>query len=251
VPQKIHVRGRPLVALSVAIAIVAIAPGAAFAAAPVPAAHAAKKKKKKKKKPAPLTATVNGTFTIKQNVPGGFGNDNGPNWQQLTVELKDVVLPFTGAYGLIADTKATATFTYHAEASTADRSWHAGCDSESRESKGTWTGKTTVSLRETNWLVADGKSKRFAGWKVTVKPPDDFPVTSTGSYSDWDSILMEKCVITDTSTPLGGWNPSFAQPDGLGKLADDNRSVPLLAIDTEVDQTGTASGRLKFNRAPR
>ena len=100
--------------ITAVVAIAAIAPGVAFAAAPTPAAHAAKKKKKKKK--VPLTATVSGTFTIKQNIEGGFGNDNGPNWQQLKVELKDAVVPFTGPYGLSAAAKATATFTYHAEA---------------------------------------------------------------------------------------------------------------------------------------
>ena len=34
-------------------------------------------------------------------------------------------------------------------------------------------------------------------------------------------------------------------------VASDDRSVPLLSIDTDVGQTGTASGKLKFNKAPR
>ena len=246
---KIRVQGRPLVAMSVAVVVVAIAPGVAFAAAPGPAAHAAKKKKKKKKA-VPLTATVSGTFTIRQDIEGGFGNDGGPNWQQLKVELKSTEVPFTRGI-LSAGAKATATFTYHAEAHTEDRSYHAGCDSESVESKGTWTGKTTVGVRESTYLQTNGKSKRYAGWVVSVDPPDDFPLTSTGSYLDWDSILMEKCLTIDTSKPLGAWSTGFAQPDGVGKLADDNRSVPLLSVDTDVNQTGTANGKLKFNRAPR
>ena len=85
-------RPRPFALIAAAVAIAAIAPGEAVAAAPTPAAHAAKKKKK----PAPLTATVSGTFTIKQNLEGGFGNDGGPNWQQLKVEIKNAALPFDG-----------------------------------------------------------------------------------------------------------------------------------------------------------
>lgn len=233
--------------ITLAVAIVAIAPGVAFAAAPTPAAHAAKKKKKKK----PLTATVSGTFTIRQNLEGGFGNDNGPNWQQLKVEIKDAVVPFAGPSRFSAAAKATASFAYHAEASTADRSWHAGCDSESRETNGTWAGKATVVIRESTWLQTNGKSKRFAGWQVTVEPPDDIPLVSKGSYQEWESILMTNCLTFDASKPLGGWGIGFAKPDGVGRLAADNRSVPLLSINTDVDQTGTASGKLRFNKAPR
>jgi hypothetical protein len=234
--------------VTAAVAIAAIAPGAVVAAAQAPAAHAAKKKKKKKK---PLTATVSGTFTIKQDIEGGFGNDAGPNWQQLKVELKSVDVPFTGPSRFSAAAKATATFTYHAEASTQDRSWHAGCDSESRQTDGTWTGKTDVIVRESIWLQTKGKSKRYAGWQVTVEPPDEIPLTSKGFYQDWESILMTNCQTFDANEPLGSWSTGFAQPDGVGKLASDDRSVPLLSINTDVGQTGTASGKLKFNKAPR
>lgn len=237
----------PLVLALVAAA--AVAPGAAVAASPAPAAQVAKKKKKKKK-PAPLTATVSGTFSIRQDIEGGFGNDSGPNWQQLKVELKNAEVPFR-AGELFGSAKATATYTYHAEASTSDRSYHVGCDSETRQTDGTWTGKTAVSVREVKWLLVNGKSKAFGGWQVRVSPPDDLPLTSKGSYNDWDSILMSECQTFDASKPLGGWSTGFADPDGLGKLADDNRSVPLLSINTELGQTGTASGKLKFNKAPR
>ncbi len=248
---SIFVQTRPLAVIAAVAAIAAIAPGVAFAAAPAPAAQAAKKKKKKKKKPVPLTATVSGTFTIRQNLEGGFGNDNGPNWQQLKVEIKNAVVPFTGAYRFTAAAKASATFTYHAEARTEDRSWHAGCDSESRETNGTWTGKTYVGIKESKWLQTSGKSKHFAGWQVTVAAPDDIPLVSKGSYLDWESILMTNCQTFDANQPLGAWSTGFAQPDGVGKLAADNRSVPLLSIDTDVNQTGTAQGKLRFNKAPR
>jgi hypothetical protein len=246
---RILQRTCPLALTVALVAGAAVAPGAAVAAGPAPSAQAAKKKKKKKK-PAPLTATISGTFTIKENIEGGFGNDSGPNWQQLKVELKGVDVPFRDGEKF-GGAKATATFTYHAEANTSDRSWHAGCDSETVESNGTWTGKTTVSVRETKYLLTKGKSKSFAGWQVRVAPPEDFPLTSKGSYTDWDSILMTECQTFVTSKPLGGWSAGFASPDGVGGLADDNRSVPLMSINTELNQTGTASGKLKFNKAPR
>ena len=236
-------------ALTVAlVAGAAVAPAAALAVGPAPPVHAAKKKKKKK--PAPLTATVSGTFTIRNDIEGGFGNDSGPNWQQLKVELKSTDVPFRDGEKF-GSAKGTATFTYHAEASTSDRSYHAGCDSETRATDGTWTGKTSVGVKESNWLQTKGKSKKFAGWVVTVYPPDEIPLTSKGSYNDWESILMTNCQTFEANTPLGGWTTGFAQPDGLGKLADDNRSVPLVSINTEENQTGTASGKLKFNKAPR
>ena len=194
---------------------------------------------------------MSGTFTIKQNLEGGFGNDNGPNWQQLKVQIKDAVLPFTGPSEFGAGAKASASFTYHAEASTEDRSWHAGCDSESRKTDGTWSGKADVVLKESTWLQTNGKSKRFAGWVVKVEPPDEIPLVSKGSYQDWESILMTNCQTFDANTPLGTWSTGFATPDGVGKLAADDRSAPLLSIDTDVNQTGTATGKLRFNKAPR
>ncbi len=246
---RINPHTRPLALITVVVAVAAIAPGAALAGGPAPAAHAAKKKKKKKK--VPLTATVSGTFTIKQDIEGGFGNDSGPNWQQLTVEIKGAVVPFTGPSRFSAAAKATATFTYRAEASTEDRSYHAGCDSETRETSGTWTGKTDVVIRESTWLQTNGKSKRYPGWYVTVDPPDEIPLVSKGSYLDWESILMTNCQTFEANKPLGGWSTGFAKPDGVGKLAADDRSVPLLSIDTEVGQTGSAQGKLRFNKAPR
>jgi hypothetical protein len=243
---KPHATTRTLTLIALAAAITAVAPGVALAA-PAGAAHAAKKKK-----PAPLTATVSGTFAIRQDIEGGFGNDNGPNWQKLTVEIKKAQIPFTGSYGLSAAAKATVTFTYHAEASTSDRSWHAGCDSETRQTDGTWTGKTMVSVKESTWLQTSGKSKRYAGWQVKAQLPDaGIKLTSKGSYQDWESILMTNCQTFDASAPLGMWGTGFAEPDGVGRLAADNRSVPLLSIDTDTGQTGSASGRLHFNKAPR
>ena len=74
---------------------------------------------------------------------------------------------------------------------------------------------------------------------------------SRGTFTDWESILMTSCQTFPVSGPLGGWSTGFAQPDGVGKLSADDRSVPLLSIDTDVHQTGTADGKLRFNKAPR
>jgi hypothetical protein len=221
------------------------------AAALVVAAPATADAKKKKKKPAPLTATVSGAFTIKQDIEGGFGNDQGPNWQQLSVEVKKAVIPFTVKGVMNAAAKASVTFTYQAEASTQDRSWHAGCDAEQRKTSGTWTGKAYVGVKETAWLQTNGKSKKYPGWTVSVEPPDELPVTTTGSYNDWESILMEVCQQFEVKDMLGGWSTGFARPDGVGKLAADNRSVRLLSINTDLGQTGKADGTVKFNKAPR
>ena len=45
---------------------------------------------------------------------------------------------------------------------------------------------------------------------------------------------MTNCQTFDANTPLGAWSTGFAQPDGVGRLASDDRSVPLLSIDTDV-----------------
>lgn len=236
---------RSAVLLGVAAVALAAAPATVVAAPP----HVAKKKKKKKK-PAPLTATVSGTFSIREEIEGGFGNDKGPNWQELSVEVKKAEIPFT-VTNYNAAVKATVTFHYHAEARTEDRSYHLGCDSEYRETDGTWTGKTSVGAKETKWLQTNGKSKAYSGWTVYVEPPDSIPLTTKGAYNDWESILMTNCLTYDITQPLGGWSAGFARPDGVGKLADDNRSVPLLSINTGFGQTGKASGSIRFNKKPR
>ena len=234
-----------LVAIALAGLLVPAAPASAVE---VDARSAAKKKAKKKKKP--LIATVNGTFTIREDNPNGFGNDNGPNYQELKLVIKDAEIPFRASNRQSAADSASVRFAYVAEASTQDRSYAAGCDSESRRTTGTWTGQTTVTVRETNWLVTNGKSKKYVGWQVLVEPPErGIELESTGSYLEWESILMPNCLTVPANEPLGSWSPGFAKPDGLGKLTSDNRSVPLTAIDTEVNQKGTASGSIKFNKS--
>lgn len=235
--------------LALAFALVIGAPGPALAAAGAADAPAQAAKKKKKKKE-PFTATVSGSFTIKQTDPLGFGNDKGPSWQQITVKLKDAKIPFAKGWRASAAAKATATFEYRAEARTEDRSWHAGCDSEFRETTGTWTGKTSVSVSENaTYLQTGGKSKRFGGWKVWVEQPKGgIPLVTKGSYNDWGSILMANCQTFEVNEPLGSWSTGFAEPHGVGKLASDKRTVPLLSINTDVDQTGSANGKLRFNQ---
>lgn len=203
----------------------------------------------KRKKPKPLFAIVNGTFVVRHDLPGGFGNDEGPNWEQLKVVIKDAKIPFDPP-NRIASAKVNVRFEYEAEAHTMDRSYAAGCDREDRTTAGGWEDTTEVVVRPTTTVRKDGKQKPYIGWRVVAKPPKQGIYTvSRGSYQEWESILMDNCLSYEENEPLGAWNSDFARPDGLGKIADDNRSVPLTAINTEVDQTGTVTGSIRFNRA--
>ena len=239
-------RARILAALTATTAaLAAVVPSVATADGPSPAAHAAKKKKKKK----PLIATVKGTFTVRYNNPAGFGNDAGPNWQELKVQIKETEIPFRAGDTDSAAKTAVVDFEYQAEAHTLDRSYAAGCDSEDRQTYGGYDDKTTVGIRKTRWLQTNGVSKRYLGWQVIASPPPNGIFTvSKGSYLEWESILMDTCTTVEINEPLGSWSPGFATPDGLGKLASDGRSVPLTSINTDLDETGTATGSIKFNK---
>lgn len=229
------------------VTVAATVPGVAIADGPQAAAQTAKKKKKKKKG---VTATVNATLTLRADDPLGFGNDKGPSWQQLKIIVKDAVIPLYEPSRDSGGAKAKVSIEYKAEASTQDRSWHAGCDSENVASSGTWTGKAGVSVRTSKWLQKKGTSKAFSGWTVWVSPPDDFPWTTTRTWVDWQSILMDNCLSFESKDPLGGWGPGFAQVEGVGKMTSDNRSVLLTGVNTDADQTGTASGSIKFSAKP-
>lgn len=241
----------PFAAVTVAtVGLASFVPSTASADRSTTAAGTAVKKKKKKKKKAPLTATVNGTFTVRQDNPLGFGNDAGPNWQQLKVVIKNAKIPFRAPNRQSAAASANVRFEYEAEAHTQDRSWAAGCDREDRQTYGGWSDKTTVTIRETRWLQTNGKSKKYLGWQVIAAPPEAGIYTvSKGSYQEWESILMSNCLSIAANEPLGGWSTGFAQPDGLGRLSSDNRSVPLTAINTGVDQTGTVTGSVRFSES--
>lgn len=227
-------------------------PASAVAASSDPrtATAAAAPKKSKPKKKEPLTATVNGTFTLRYDVPFGFGNDSGPNWQQLKLVIKDAKIPFKGKNRQSAAAKVDVRWEYEAEAHTQDRSWALGCDSEDRSTYGGWSGEALVSVSETTWRQTNGESKKYAGWRVTAEQPDDgIYVVSRGSYLAWESILMQNCLTYEANTPLGGWSTGFGQPDGLGKLNSDGRGMLLNASNTGKDQTATADGKVKFNQS--
>lgn len=249
---RLRLRGhaRPAAILVVAaMALSAPAPNA-IAADGSPTARAAAAKKKKKKKKTPLTATVNGTFTVRQDDPDGFGNDAGPNWQQLKVVIEDAKIPFRAPDRQSASADVTVRVSYEAEAHTMDRSWPASCDREDRQTLSKWTDKMTVTVRETKWLQTAGKSKSYFGWQVLPTLPTAFNFqVSTGSWQEWDSILMTDCLTVAANKPLGSWSLGWATPDGLGKLTSDGRGVPLTAINTGVNQTGSVTGSVKFNQS--
>lgn len=248
------IRGMPsLRTLATVVGLIAIAapvPGTAIANDHAPTAAAAKKKKKKKKKPKGITATVNATLTVRETDPLGFGNDNGPSWQELKVTIKNAEIPVRDPGRDSGGAKVPVTVSYNAEASTQDRSWHAGCDSENIKSSGTWTGKLSVAIKTSKWLDTKGVSKGFQGWTVWTESPEDFPWTTTRTWVDWESILMEQCLNFDSKTPLGGWGPGFSRVEGVGKMTSDNRSVLITGINTDVNETGTASGSIKFSASP-
>ena len=229
-------RTRPLTAIAIGTAALAVL---------VPAGQA---DAKKKKKPVPLTATVNGTFTLAHD-RGGFGNDDGPDVQNLSVEIKDAKIPFAKGNTQSAGAKVKIRVKHDAHAHTDDRSWHAGCDIEERTAVSSWTGDAVVGLRETNWRQTDGTSKKYLGWTVTPTiPTTDMIVISGGFYQDWESILMDTCVTYGMNTPLGWWSPAFGTPDGMGKLNDDRTGIILNTLNTDSKQTGTAKGTVKFNK---
>lgn len=225
------------------------APPTAIAADGAPTARAAAAKKKKKKK-APLTATVNGTFTVRQDNPAGFGNDEGPNWQQLKVVIKDAEIPFRAPNRQSASADVTVRVGYEAQAHTMDRSWALGCDREDRQTLSGASEKMTVTVRESSWLQTAGTSKKYLGWQVVATLPTAFSFeVSKGSWQEWDSILMTDCLTVAANKPLGSWGLGWASPDGLGLLTSDGRGVPLTAINTDVNQTGSVTGSVKFNQS--
>lgn len=224
--------------------VTALALLAAASAAP-PADAAAKKKKKKS---AVTTATINGTFTVRNTDPLGFGNDNGPKWQQTRVTLKNAKLTFRKGNNASAAGRVSAQIDYDAFAKTDDRSWHAGCDSEERTAFGTYLGKVDLMIKQSNWRINQGKSVRFRGWTVTPTLPDEgIDVKAGGYWQDWDSILMDQCNRYGTIDLLGSFNPGFAQPNASGRLSADRKSVTLSWTDTELEQSSTTSGAIKFS----
>jgi hypothetical protein len=248
-----HVRPTALlVVASVALSASAPPAVATFGASTARAVTAKKKKTKKTatKTKAPLTATVNGTFTVRQDDPNGFGNDEGPNWQQLNVVIEDAKVPFRGPNRQSASADVDVRVGYEAQAHTMDRSWAIGCDREDRQTLSKWTEKMSVTVRETSWLQTAGTSKKYYGWQVFATLPTafDFQV-STGSWQEWDSIQMDTCITVAANRPLGSWGLGWATPDGLGKLTSDGRAVPLTAINTDVNQTGSATGSVTFNQS--
>ena len=234
-----------LLTLLVLVAMAATVPGAALADGPRAPAQTAKKKKKKG-----ITATVNATLSLRADDPLGFGGDKGPRWQQLKITVKNAEIPLYEPSRDSGAAKAQVSIEYKAEASTQDRSWHAGCDSENVSSSGTWSGKASISVKTSKWLQTGGKSKAFSGWTVSVSPPDDFPWTTKRTWVDWESILMEKCLSFESKDPLAGWGPGFARVEGVGKMTSSNRSVLLSGVNADTDQTGTASGSVKFSAVP-
>ncbi len=249
---RLQKHARPLTAIAVAtvVALVAFVPSIASADRSTPAASAAAKKKKKKKWP-PLTATVNGSFTVRYDMPGGFGGDNGPYWQQFKVVIKDAKIPFRAPNRGSASASVKVHFTHEAERHTLDYSeWRLGCDRADYKEWGVWGGKTRVSISRTYAMRENGKLKKYEGWQVTIHPPAaDMYTAYEGSYQEWDSFLDNTCLTVEDHKPAQFVDLTKypMMPDGLGKLSSDGRSVRLTEMSTERDQATIVSGSIKFN----
>ncbi len=248
---RLQKHARPLTAIAVAtvVALVAFVPSIAAADRSTPAASAAAKKKKKWP---PLTATVNASFTVRYDIPGGFGGDNGPYWKQLKVVIKNAKIPFRAPNRASASASVKAQFTYEAERHTLDYSpWRLGCDRADYKEWGVWGGKTRVSIGRTYSMRENGKKKEYRGWEVTVFPSATGLYTAyEGSRQEWDSILDNTCLTVEDNRPAE-FSTVDAQmmPTGVyGKLSSDGRSVRLSEVGTEVSQPTTiVSGAIKFN----
>ncbi len=249
---RLQKHARPLTAITVAavVALVAFVPSIASADRSTPAASAAAKKKKKKWPP--LAATVNASFTVRYDVPGGFGGDNGPYWQQFKVVIKDAKIPFRAPNRGSASASVKVHFAYEAERHTLDYSeWKPGCDRADYKEWGVWGGKTRVSIRRTYAMRENGKEKKYRGWEVTVFPSATGLYTAyEGSRQEWDSILDNTCLTVEDNRPAEFLTiDSTMMPTGVyGKLSSDGRSVRLSEVGTEVSQPTTiVSGSIKFN----
>ncbi len=247
---RLQKHARPLTAITVAavVALVAFVPSIASADRSTPAASAAAKKKKKWP---PLTATVNGSFTIRSDYPDGFGGDKGPNWEQFKVVIKNAKIPFRAPNRASASASAKVHFTYEAERHTLDNSpWRAGCDRADYKTLGVWGGKTRVSISDGYTMRKNGKLKKYRGWQVIIHPPAAGMYTVyEGSFQEWDSFLDNTCLTVEDSKPseFVDLTRFHMMPDALGKLSSDGRSVRLTEISTELDQATIVSGSIKFN----
>ncbi len=252
---RLQKHARPITAITVAtvVALVAFVPSIAAADRSTPAPSAAAKKKKPKKQK-PLIATVNGSFTIREDKPGGFGGDNGPNWQQLKVVIKNAEIPFRVRNGGKAAASVSVRFEYEQEAHTKDYTgWPGSCDSADYRTSGEWQGITRVAIGSAYFRSTNSKGKPYLGWRVSVHgPATGIYMVTHGSYQEWDSILDNTCRLVDDSRPPGfGWpNLLLFPPDGFGKLSSDGRSVRLTEISTNplLTQIGIVSGSIKFNQ---
>lgn len=205
--------------------------------------------KKKGKKKEPLTATVNATLTYTQR-----GEINGgEQTQKLTVTIKDATATFRDG-DTVASGKGPVSVAYEARFYTEDRSWHAGCDTELRESKANWSGKSDFGIFPTNERrTPTGKTQLKNGWGVEIPQVGknlSKTMTTTGYYNDWESILMENCLTYPVNQPLGGWSPYWVNSWTVnGNLNGGGKGVYLSGVNVDGDTEGSAEGKIEFSRS--
>jgi hypothetical protein len=173
------------------------------------------------------------------------------NWEEITFTIKDGSATFKNDKSRIAWGDGKGTIGYHGHYYTDDRSWHAGCDTELRDSTASWSGKMDFAVFAVNQRREHGEEQKFNGWAVEVVMPSGVRPTTTGSYQDWESIAMDNCETFPIDTPMGGWGgPSFpVSRTATGRLTSDGKGVLLTQVASSVDETYTVSGDVKFSKS--
>lgn len=243
---------RSLLTIGVAVTLsgpTVVATTTAATAADAGSSEMAKGKKDKGKKKDPLTATINATLTYSRS--GEF--NGGEESEKLTVTIKDAEATFREGANY-ASGKGPVSVTYEARHFTEDRSWHAGCDTELRESKATWSGKSDFGIFPADERrTPTGKIRLKNGWGVEIPQVGknlSKTMATTGYYNDWESILMENCLTFPISQPLGGWNPYWVNSWVVnGNLNGGGKGVYLSGVDTSGSTTGSGEGKIEFSRS--
>ncbi|MFA4927973.1 MAG: hypothetical protein WC558_05615 [Patulibacter sp.] len=260
--MRLRVPLRPVLAVGIATAIVGLPlpatatdSGAAIVPKKSKKPSTTKKKAKKKRarqgRSAPKQEKTTGTVSASWSVTRSGELRNGIESETVTVKVKDGKVTFPDATGSTAQGTADVTILYEAKFSTDDRSWHAGCDREERTSTATFHETHPIYVYGTTRRTVGGKEQRLAnGWGVEVAwlGIRKMGLVTTGYFQDWETILMQNCLTTPISEPLGHWGPQFVATLGVtGSLNGGGRGVLLTQAQSGSEQTGKADGRISFS----
>lgn len=224
------------------------------AAVPVPPARPAAPTKQKKNEA--NVAHASGTVTIRRTY-----DEVAPaeKWEEYRISFKNVNAKQEGTSvrkDWYSDRSVKMSISYTARYYTDDRSWHAGCDIETYDTTGTWSGTVSAFLSPGRSITASGKKvKLVRGWTLALSTPDIITTTTSGYYEDWESILMENCITTPITEPGGVWfGPTVLTTMAgslqvAGNLTSNGKQILLTQVLTDTDETFTVDGRIEFDRS--